>query len=74
MRVGIEVICTTCGQPKKPLGRSGPLGVPYCEPKYYGEHDGCDGYWQEPKVGSLWPGETSEEFGYPVGSEGTREV
>jgi hypothetical protein len=34
----------------------------------------CSGYYEEPKVGDLWPGETEEEFGYPVGSDGTREA
>lgn len=28
-------------------------------------------YWYAPKPESLWPGETDEEFGYPVGDDGT---
>jgi hypothetical protein len=34
----------------------------------------CKGYDLDPKVGDLWPGETEEEFGYPVRSDGTREA
>lgn len=66
-RVGIAVDCTTCGQRKKPRGRSAPLGAYLCDMD-------CQGYFEEPQSGSLWPGETSEEFGYPVGQIGTAET
>lgn len=71
-RVGVLVICAVCGKQKKPMGRSGPLGVDYCE--RYPLDDRCEGYDQEPLVGSLWPGEKASEFGYPCGTDGTREV
>lgn len=64
LRVGVVVRCAVCGDMKKPIGRSGPLGASYCD-------DDCDGYRKEPYPGSLWPGETEEEFGFPVGSHGT---
>lgn len=67
MKIGIRVTCAVCGDMKKPRGRSEPLGVPYCT-------EDCAGYHQPPFVGSLWPNETEEEFGYPVGSAGTEEV
>jgi hypothetical protein len=66
MRVGIAVTCTVCGFRKKPRGRSAPLGMAHCA-------DDCPGYEQEPHVGSLWPGETEAEFGYPVSVVGTEE-
>ena len=66
-RKGIVVVCTVCGFTKKPIGRSAPFNAYYCE-------DECPGYRQEPRPGSLWPGETSDEFGYPVGPDGTMEV
>ena len=65
--IGIRVECAVCGYMKKPIGRSGPLGAMYCD-------EDCQGYRQAPFVGSLWPGETSEQFGYPVSTDGTREV
>lgn len=65
VRVGVIVHCQTCGYMKKPLGRSGPLGSVYCDEE-------CVGYRQPPFVGSLWPGETSEDFGYPVSEDGTQ--
>jgi len=34
----------------------------------------CAGYYIDPKVGDLWPGETEEEFGYPIGAHGWKEV
>lgn len=67
-KVGIQVICAVCGNMKKPIGRSGPLGLSYCEAKW--DAHGCEGYRQKPYPGSLWPGETEEEFGYPVGVDG----
>lgn len=66
-RKGIRVTCVVCGYMKKPIGRSEPLGASYCD-------DECSGYRQPPYVGSLWPGETTEDFGYPVGSDGTEEI
>lgn len=63
-RIGIRVVCATCGRTKTPIGRSSPLTASYC-------NDECSGYRQPPFPGSLWPGETSEEFGYPVGDDGT---
>lgn len=41
----------------------------YCNP-----HDGCTGYWQDPKPGSLWPGETCADFGYAHSHEATEET
>lgn len=66
-RVGVIIRCAVCGDMKKPIGRAGPLGASYCDLD-------CPGYTQKPYVGSLWPGETSEEFGYPIGINGTVEV
>ena len=63
-RRGLLVHCVVCGQMKRPIGRSGPLSVSYC-------NEECSGYRQPPYVGSLWPGETAEEFGYPVSEDGT---
>ncbi len=63
-KVGIRVRCAVCGATKKPMGRSTPLGGYYCDPE-------CKGYYEEPKPGSLWPGESEQEFGYPVGNDGT---
>lgn len=55
--VGTAAYCAVCGQRKKPIGRSAPLGVSLCD-------DECEGYRREPLPGELWPGETREEFGY----------
>jgi hypothetical protein len=60
-------MCTTCGNQKAPRGRSVPMGMVMCDWD-------CPGYNDEPQSGSLWPRETSEEFGYPVGPIGTEEV
>lgn len=73
MKVGIKVECKVCGHMKKPRGRSGPLGAYYCEPIFGDLPGGCEGYDQEPHVGSLWPGESEVQFGYGVGPEGTEE-
>lgn len=70
-RVGVVVRCATCGLMKKPIGRSGPLQATYCEPNHFAEQDGCDGYDQEPRVGTLWPGETCADFGYAHSHDGT---
>jgi hypothetical protein len=67
MKVGIAIYCATCGNRKKPRGRSAPIGLCMCDYE-------CKGYDQEPLVGDLWPGETEEQFGYPCGSDGTREA
>ena len=67
MRVGIVVRCSVCGSTKKPIGRSASLGAAGCD-------DECPGYRLAPFVGSLWPGETAEDFGYPVSDDGTIEV
>lgn len=66
MKVGIDVRCETCSQSKQPVGRSAPMEARYC-------NSDCKGYYQPPYPGNLWPGETEEEFGYPVGRNGTRE-
>ena len=66
-RVGVLVRCAVCDDMKKPIGRSGPVGAHYCD-------DGCPGYRQEPRPGSLWPGESEADFGYPVSTDGTAEV
>lgn len=71
MKVGVRVTCAVCGDMKKPNGRSGPLGVNYCESLWDGH--GCEGYWQDPQPGSLWPGETEQEFGYSIGLHGWEE-
>lgn len=62
---GITVYCATCGQRKKPIGRSAALAIAnsLCD-------SDCAGYYDAPKPGSLWPGETEAEFGYPVGNDG----
>lgn len=55
--VGIRVHCAECGRVKKPHGRSGPLGLDYCD-------ESCAGYHAEPRPGCLWPGETDADFGF----------
>lgn len=67
MKVGIVVTCALCGDMKKPVGRSAPLGATYCD-------EDCPGYRTKPLPGSLWPGESEQDFGYPVGADGTKEV
>jgi hypothetical protein len=66
VRVGVIVRCAVCGNMKKPIGRSGPMDAYYCT-------EDCNGYRFPPYVGSLWPGESAEEYGYPVGKDGTEE-
>jgi len=46
----------------------------YCHPRFPGETGGCEGYDRDPKVGSLFPGESEQDFGYPVSSNGTKEM
>ena len=65
IRVGVRVTCAVCGDMKQPRGRSGPLGGSYCT-------EDCKGYHQPPFVGSLWPGESSSDFGYPISDVGTK--
>ena len=65
MKIGIKVTCVVCGDMKKPVGRSGPPGAEYCT-------DECSGYRQPPYPGSLWPGETEAEFGFPVSDDATK--
>lgn len=72
MKVGVMVRCAVCGDMKKPRGRSGPMGMQFCEPAWDGH--GCPGYDQDPQAGSLWPGESDEDFGYPVGPHGWKLV
>lgn len=67
LKVGIRVHCAVCGYTKKPIGRSAPLDMSYCD-------DGCLGYRRPPFVGSLWPDESEAEFGYPVNNDGTEIV
>jgi hypothetical protein len=61
VRVGISVECTVCRRRKAPVGRSVPdvMAGSMCD-------DDCSGYRQEPSAGSLWPGETDADFGFPV--------
>lgn len=66
-RVGVMVRCSVCGDVKKPIGRSGPLGASYCD-------DDCGGYRLQPYPGSLWWGESEADFGYPVGVHGTTDA
>jgi hypothetical protein len=56
---GVRVECATCRRPKLPYGRSAPLEAAngYC-------NWDCPGYREAPHVGSLWPGETRELFGF----------
>ena len=66
-RVGVRVECQTCGYTKKPVGRSAPLGMHYCD-------DECAGYRRSPYPGSLWPGESEADFGYAVSADGTTDA
>lgn len=63
-KVGVIVRCAVCGHMKKPIGRDVALSAHYCD-------DDCTGYRQPPYPGSLWPGESESDFGYPVGDDGT---
>ena len=65
---GVAVRCTTCGLTKKPVGRSAPIVMYYCE------EGRCHDYRKAPRPGSLWPGETEVDFGYSVGGDGTTEA
>ena len=63
-KVGARPYCRLCGQSKKPVGRSAPIETIFCD-------DDCDGYYEYPLPGSLWPGESEFDFGYEVGQHGT---
>lgn len=49
------------------------MGLTMCEPEQPWEPKGygCNGYYQDPKVGDLWPGESEQDFGYPCSNDGT---
>ena len=49
MKVGIAVYCNKCGLRKAPRGRSAPM-IPLCR------NYECAGYYEDPRVGDLWPG------------------
>jgi hypothetical protein len=66
-RVGVAIDCAVCGYVKKPIGRSAPMELRYCD-------DDCPGYRQSPRPGSLWPRESEADFGYPVDRDGTNEA
>jgi hypothetical protein len=53
---------------KQPVGRSAGIGLTYCR------SDDCEGYWERPLPGSLWPEETEVEFGFQISDEGTKEM
>lgn len=59
MIVGVRVYCAVCHRAKAPHGRSVPDAThgSWCT-------DDCSGYQIDPQSGCLWPGETSEDFGY----------
>ena len=67
MKLGIAVTCAVCGLRKKPHGRSAPIDSHYCDTN-------CPGYYDEPEPGCLWPGETQQEFGYPICDHATEEI
>ena len=56
-KVGESVDCATCGKAKKPVGRSAPpsIAADLCDSHM------CDGYWDDPQPGGLWPGENGEK-------------
>ena len=62
--VGIYVKCMTCGRQKKAIGRY--TAAIRCD-------EDCQGYWEKPKPGQLWPGESETQFGHPVGNDGITE-
>ena len=64
-RIGVDVKCFVCGHSKAPVGRSVPPQDYLCNAL------SCDGYYYIPVPGSLFPGESEEDFGYPVGKAGT---
>lgn len=58
MIFGKYVECTVCHLYKKPHGRDAPNNN-WCD-------EDCSGYNNFPKPGCLWPGESKEDFGYPI--------
>lgn len=66
MKTGVSVRCRVCDKTKQPRGRSAPMDMDLCTWD-------CEGYNQDPQPGSLWPGETDRDFGYPVGPHGWTE-
>ena len=70
MKVGIEVYCAMCHRTKAPRGRS----VPDMSYNQFCTGMMCSGYGEDPIVGDLWPGETEQDFGYPLDVAGTKEV
>ena len=46
------VKCTFCGSPKKPNGRSAPIGME----AFLCNHE-CPGYYKDPQPTVYWPGE-----------------
>lgn len=72
---GIHVTCVVCHRQKQPRGRSAPIGMSMCQPFHkIIEPHGCEGYYQKPFVGDLWPGETDEDFGYRCSDDGTEPI
>ncbi len=69
MKIGIAVHCIVCGMRKKPIGRSAPLATAngLCDKD-------CPGYESAPKPGSLWPGESEMDFGFPCSDNATKEA
>ena len=63
MKYGITTICVVCKNRKSPIGRSVPLGMYLCD-------SDCPGYREKPYPGSLWLGESEEDFGYSIGPDG----
>ncbi len=59
-RIGIAVECKYCHRDKAPHGRS----VPDLRYGQLCTVDECEYYNSEPLPGCLWPGETSEDFGF----------
>lgn len=70
-RVGIAVSCTVCRRTKAPRGRS---VSPVMYHDYCTMFNECPGYYEDPKPGDLWPGETCEEFGFAHTHDATRKV
>ena len=56
---GYRVVCKVCGKTKKPLGRSAPMDLHFCDTD-------CEGYRMEPQPSHLWYGESEADFGYKV--------
>ena len=74
-RIGIRVECATCHRQKQPRGRSAPMDMEMCTPKArWNTYAGCEGYYEDPKVGDLWPRETEMDWGYRFTHDGTREM